>query len=355
MINSNKAKKMKRQFFMLGFILFILSLHPLYSVEIKFLKQWIHNADIVGEISHCLLDKDSNIILVHRPGISLVSENNFVTFADWGQGPDQIENVFAICDYRGDLAVFELKNKIKVFKKEGEIYRGSNKQWLKINPGKYLLRDAFYARNRFFLGGLFPIKKEKKKIYAALMLAYNDATGQEEKNFAFVYYPQPSDHYIIRKHFAVYGDDLFFLSQNEMKLYIISLTDLVLEKTVELKPPKFYIPMPKTFFILKNYKDDTDYWKTIVTWMTSYSAVTRMVVLQNGYLILQIRTCNPKLNKFALLFYNMNNNFALENIIYTNDLLLAGEKDLLYFFNGGDPMVDEEANKVIINVYQILQ
>jgi len=51
----------------------------------------------------------------------------------------------------------------------------------------------------------------------------------------------------------------------------------------------------------------------------------------------------------------MNNNFALENIIYTNDLLLAGEKDLLYFFNGGDPMVDEEANKVIINFYQILQ
>jgi hypothetical protein len=347
---------MRRRLIILGFILFILSFHSLYPVEMKLLKQWIHNVDVGGEISHCLLDKYSNIILVHRPGISLVNEKKITTFAEWGQGPDQINSVYAICDYQGDLAVFELNNQIKLFKMEGETYHEINKKWLKINPGIYFLRDAFYAQGRFFLGGLFTIKEEREKIYAALMMAYNDLSGQVEEKFGLVYYPKPSDHYIIRKHFAIYGDHLLFLPQNELKVYMISLNNLNLEKTVELKPPGFYIPMPKTFFLLKNYKDDNEYWKTIVTWMSSYSAVTRMVVLQNRYLILQIRTCNSKQKKFALLFYDINNNFFLSNVIYTNDLLLAGEGDkaLLYFFNGGDPMIDEEAGKLIINIYQIL-
>lgn len=89
--------------------------------------------------------------------------------------------------------------------------------------------------------------------------------------------------------------------------------------------------------------------------MTSYSAVTRIVVLKNRYLILQVRTCNPTKKRFALLFYDINNSFSLENIQYVDDLLLAGRKDLLYFVHGGDPMIDEEANRMIIDVYQLNQ
>lgn len=355
MLVMNKKKNLIKQFFILGCTFFIFSFQCLYSIEIKFLNQWKHNLNIGGEISHCLLDKDHNIILVHRAGISLVNEKTFITFAEWGQGPNQIENVYAICDYQGDLAVFELKNQMKIFKKEGETYHEDYKKWLKLDPGIYLLRDAFYTRNRFFLGGLIYIKREKRNLYGALMMAYNDVTEKTEKNFVFVHYPWPSDHYIIRKHFAVCGDYLLFLPQNEMKVYMISLNNLMLEKTVELNLPSFYVPMPRSFFLFKKYKDENEYRKTIVSWMSSYSAVTRMVVLQNGYLVLQVRTCNPKLKKFALLFYNINNKFSLDNTIYINDLLLAGKNNLLYFFHGGDPMVDEEANEVTIDVYQISQ
>ncbi|MBC7361467.1 MAG: hypothetical protein H5U06_04190 [Candidatus Aminicenantes bacterium] len=245
---------MKKHILSLSIVFFILSFHFLYPVEIKFFKQWKHNVDIGGEISHCLLDKEDNIIIVHRPGISLVNERQFLTFSEWGQGPNQINSVYAICDYRGDLAVFELKNQIKIFKKEGETYTEVNKKWLKTDPRTYLLRDAFYTAERFFLGGLITIKKEKGKLYGALVMAYNDITGQTEKNFVFVQYPDPSDHYLIRKHFEICGDYLLFLPQNEMKLYLISLDTLILEKTVELKTPKFYVSMPKSFFYLKNTK-----------------------------------------------------------------------------------------------------
>ncbi|MDW7761696.1 MAG: hypothetical protein SCM96_13810 [Acidobacteriota bacterium] len=43
----------------------------------------------------------------------------------------------------------------------------------------------------------------------------------------------------------------------------------------------------------------------------------------------------------------------MDEVIYLDDLLLAGKNDLLYCIHGGDPMVDENANQLIINVYQL--
>lgn len=60
-----------------------------------------------------------------------------------------------------------------------------------------------------------------------------------------------------------------------------------------------------------------------------------------------------KLKKFALLFYNIRNNFSLDKIIFQDDLLLAGKGDLLYCAHNGDPIIDLEANPVVIDLYQV--
>jgi len=346
---------MRKRLFFWGIVVFFLCCHFMYSIEIKLLKQWRHNCDLGGEVSHCLLDNDDNIILVHRPGISLVNEKQFVNFAKWGQGPNEIENVYAICEYMDDLAVFEFLNKLKLFKKSAEGYSGKNRKWLKSNPSSYYLKDAFFVKDRFFLGGLVIISTQKGKLNGALLKVYNDKSGQSEEDLIPVQYPEPSRYNEIRKHFAVDGDHLFFLSQHEMKAYQISLNEIALEKTIEVKIPDFYVPMPKSFFVYKRYEDNLGFVRDIESWLTSYSAVTRMAVLQGGYLVIQVRTCNTNLKKFALLFYNIRNSFSLDKVFYMNDLLLAGRKDLLYCIHNGDPMEDEAANRLTIDVYQLIQ
>lgn len=338
-----------------GSAVFFLCCHFMYSLEIKLLKQWRHDCDLGGEISHCLLDHDDNILLVHRPGISLVNEKQFVNFAQWGQGPNEIDNVYAMCEYQDGLAVFESLNKLKLFKKSAAGYYGGNRKWIKSNPSSYYLKDAFFVKDRFFLGGLVIKSRQKDKLNGALLKVYNDKSGQSEESLIPVQYPEPSRYSEIRKHFAMDGDHFFFLSQHEMKAYQISLNKIALEKTIELEIPEFYVPMPKSFFIYKKYKDDNGLWNDIVNWLTSYSAVTRMTVLQGGYLVIQVRTCNTKLQKFALLIYNIRNDFSLDKVIYMNDFLLAGRKDLLYCIHNGDPMEDEEANRLIVDVYKLLR
>ena len=63
-----------------------------------------------------------------------------------------------------------------------------------------------------------------------------------------------------------------------------------------------------------------------------------------------MRTCEAKLKKFALLFYNAEN-FKLERTIFTNDLLLGAKDGKYYFYANGDPGRDEEAEEFIIHIY----
>lgn len=327
----------------------------MYPQDLHLLKQWKHKADFGGEIYRSLLDEQDNLILVHRPGISMVNENQFVTFARWGQGPNEINGTYGMCEYHGDLAVFIHKNKIKLFRRNNNRYDYHSQKWLKSDPGSYYLKDAFFADNRFFLGGIIILEKMKSVRKGALLRIYNDKTEKIEGDYCGIQYPEPSCYHEIRKHFAVDGRYVYFLSQHEMKLYAISLDHIASTKTIELKRPDFYVSMPKDFFLVKNYKDDLEFFKDMESWYTSFSAVTRMAVLQGGYLVIQARTCQPHLKKFALLFYNIGNGFSLDKIVYQDGLLLAGKADLLYCVHNGDPMVDEEANQVIIDIFRVVQ
>ncbi|MDD8039474.1 MAG: hypothetical protein PHH18_09505 [Acidobacteriota bacterium] len=327
----------------------------MYPQDLHLLKQWKHKADFGGEIYRSLLDEQDNLILVHRPGISMVNENQFVTFARWGQGPNEINGTYGMCEYHGDLAVFIHKNKIKLFRRNNNRYDYHSQKWLKSDSGSYYLKDAFFADNRFFLGGIIILEKMKSVRKGALLRIYNDKTEKIEGDYCGIQYPEPSCYHEIRKHFAVDGRYVYFLSQHEMKLYAISLDHIASTKTIELKRPDFYVSMPKDFFLVKNYKDDLEFFKDMESWYTSFSAVTRMAVLQGGYLVIQARACQPHLKKFALLFYNIGNGFSLDKIVYQDGLLLAGKADLLYCVHNGDPMVDEEANQVIIDIFRVVQ
>jgi hypothetical protein len=73
------------------------------------------------------------------------------------------------------------------------------------------------------------------------------------------------------------------------------------------------------------------------------------VLVSGKSLVLQIRTCNDKMKKFALLFYNAET-FKLENTVFTSDLLLGAKDGKFYFAAGGDPGRDHENDELVINI-----
>ena len=147
-----------------------------------------------------------------------------------------------------------------------------------------------------------------------------------------------------------YKDRVYFLSENELKVHVVSLKELKVEKEVVLEIPKFYKKMPDGFYGWKKYEgSDKGFTRDIEYWKTSYSRINK-VIIEGDFLVLQIRTCSENLKKFALLFYNAAN-FKLEKTIYTDDLLLCSRKGKYYFFAGGDPGLDDEADEFKINIY----
>ncbi|MFC2156107.1 hypothetical protein ACFLRB_06435, partial [Acidobacteriota bacterium] len=140
------------------------------------------------------------------------------------------------------------------------------------------------------------------------------------------------------------------LAENELKVHIISTKDLRVEKEVKLEIPGFYKKMPVDFYTFKKYdKPSENYQKDIEYWQTAYSRIQK-VIIEDNFLILQMRTVSDQLKKFALLFYNAEN-FKLEKIIFSNDLLLGARDGKYYFYANGDPGRDEEAEDFIIHIY----
>jgi hypothetical protein len=88
----------------------------------------------------------------------------------------------------------------------------------------------------------------------------------------------------------------------------------------------------------------------VETWATGYSSITEAAV-DGNWLVVQVRTCSTKEKKFALLFYNVENNFKLEKTVFTDDFLLDVKDGKYYCFANGDPGRDDDTDQCIINIY----
>ena len=112
--------------------------------------------------------------------------------------------------------------------------------------------------------------------------------------------------------------------------------------------------MPDNFYVWKKYNNPKDnILNDIESWNMGYSKITNALV-DGKYLIIQIRTCNTDLKKFALLFYNANN-FKLEKTFFTDDFLMGVKNGKLYCFSNGDPGRDDDTDKCVINILEITE
>ena len=335
---------------------------PLFGLdEFRMVEQWNHkDQEPLDSLYACLIDNDGHVVgSFGRSGRRLISKDNFISFAPMGQGPSDIYLCVGICHYNGDIAIMELSQKVKIFTKKDSTYKWKETKWLKRAYYQQVTRDILFYKDKWFLAGEKPMdsnrdKKEKEKEHENIYVKVYDNSGKPLARLIKKIHKKPEKHSLMEFYVEPYKSSVFFMAENELKVYEICADRLKVVKKTNLEIPPFYKKMPENFYIFKRYDDnfrglrrDYEYWRL------SYSRITNVVV-ETGYLVLQIRAFGEKQKKFALLFYNADS-LKLEKTIPIDDYFIGARNGEYYFYANGNPGRDEEAEECIINIYAFKQ
>ncbi|UCH97251.1 MAG: hypothetical protein JSV88_10480 [Candidatus Aminicenantes bacterium] len=328
---------------------------PLLGIEeFKKINQWNHgDQEIYKHLSRGIIDGDDHVIT--RTGgwgarSLLITPKDVVSFAPIGQGPGDIYLLCASCPYQNDLAMVEYSQKLKIFTKKDNKYAWKETKWLKRDRYNQKITDMLFFKDKWFLAGHHPLNiNESKKKKTVSLLRIFDKDGKPIKEL-IIREIDIHERQCEMEHFVVLHDDrLFFLFENELKVYEIPLEKLEVTKEVKLEIPSFYKKMPEDFYMFKRYTNTKDFVKDIQYWMTSYSRIIN-VLIEDGLLVLQLRTCKEELKKFALLFYDADS-LELKKTFFIDDFLLGARKGIYYFYANGRPGLDDDIDECIINLY----
>lgn len=212
------------------------------------------------------------------------------------------------------------------------------------------MRNGIFFDDKFFFAGYETVDSKGSEVYFLRVL---DANGNLLKQLIKKRVESPIQFQNMKYYIEGYKTDkVFFLAENELKVVVVSSKSLEIVKEVQLETPNFYKKMPKDFYIFKKYDDPRDNFQLdIENWAVGYSRISNCIV-DNDYLVLQIRTCSDKLKNYAILLYNAGT-FKLESTIFIDDFLLGVKDGKYYFFAKGEPGRDHESEESIINIYTI--
>lgn len=334
-------------------LIFVVLVPALKAKEFKLIQKWNHgDQEIYQSLTTPLITEDNNIVaLAGKGGSVLITPDRCSVFAPMGEGPNEIGLVSALSMYGRDIAFIHVENKLKIFTKKDSTYKEKEVKWLKRGYYSQVVRNATFIGNKWFLAGHLIQAVKKDKTNAMLLTVYNEK-GVSIAQLIEKWFPANTS-YGNMFYFIAVGKNsenrIFVLSENELKAYEISTDQLKVSKEWDLETPGFYKKMPEDFYTVKQYNGSRTFLSYIDEWKTSYSRITRAVV-EDGYLVLQVRTCNEKLKKFALLFYDVKM-LKLEKTIFIDDYFLGTRDGKYYFYANGNPGKDEGTDDCIINIY----
>jgi hypothetical protein len=349
-------KGVNMKFITLLIIIFLLLAAFISGQEnFKLIKQWIHSNEIIGYVFYTLIDKDDHIVgTFYKTGNCLITPEKVIKIAPKGLGPGDLMDIKGLSFYHDDIVFFEQPEKAKVFTKTNGTYKIKQTIWFKRDPHLHVVKNGLFYDNKWFLAGYETMVQKKYESRAATFLKIYDHNGTPVKRLIQKSYKEMNQEYIMDYYVIGFKDRVFFMTENNFKIYIISVKDLETVKVVDLRKPEFYKEMPKDYYVWKTYDNPNDnFIKDVEKWKTTYSRIHKVIV-EEEFLIIQIRTCTKNLTKFALLFYDTRN-FELKRTILTEDLLLGARKGRYYFHANGDPTRDEEAENFIINIYKFVK
>jgi hypothetical protein len=344
---------MKKILIITGFLLNIaIFIYPLSTVEeFQKITQWNHgDKGFFKGIDDPLIDDFGHLVLPigGKIGTFIISQKDALLFAPFGQGPSDISLLMATCHFQNDIAFLEYPQKIKIFTSKENTYVWKETKWLKQEYYSILAKDMLYINDQWVLGGYFLLKEDTHKEFAEMVKVYNNK-GKPIKALIKREFPSPNRNRDMDSYLTTYDGRIFFMLENELKVYEISAAQMKVKKEIALTVPTFYKKMPADFYKFKRYTDDKEYHLDYEKWKTAYSRITRVTV-EDGYLVLQIRTPGKDQKKFAMLFYTLDN-FELKHTLPIDDYFLGARNGVYYFYKNGNPGYDEGTDECIIQLY----
>ena len=321
--------------------------------EFKQVDRWNHgDREIYGTLAIPVITEDGNIITcVGKKGFVLIAKDRVDLFAPLGEGPNQVWMAGATALYGNDIAFLMMGHKMKIFTKKDNTYKESKTRWFKQGYYAPTIRDILFIEKKWFFAGLTPKKGDNTGSIEALLEVYDDEGKPIKTLIEKEFKPKSSYHNM--DYYIVANKDpkkrVFLFSEYELKAYEISTDKLELVKEWNLETPGFYKKMPDDYYMStkKNYAES--FMRYLSEWKTTYSRIIEVAV-EDGYLVLQIRTCDEKQKKYAMLFYNVDT-LKLEKTIFTDDFFFGARDGKYYFYANGNPGRDEGVDECIINIF----
>jgi len=345
---------MKKIYMFILLAVFIAHSFVFGMIGIKKIGSWEFPDRIFGKIFYSTVDKDNHLVVsFYKIPVLSMSSKGIVEFAPYGQGPNELTNLVGMCFYKGNLALAEHADKIKIYEKKKGKYVWKETKWLKHSGYYALIPNCIkYYENKWFVVGTEGLEYNKitGKSVCSHIKVY-DEKGKMIKRLIKSHYTGANQYPLMSRFIPMYKRKLFFITENSLELSVVSIDKLKVERKIQLSIPGFYKKMPKDFYV--NNPNENNFMKNLEKWNTGYSSITNVLV-SGKYLILQIRTCNDEMKKFAILFYNADN-FKLKKTYFTDDYLMGVRENKLYCFMNGNPGLDDDTDDAVINIYKITE
>ena len=304
-----------------------------------------------GKLFAAIVDPDGYLIGQFQKDRPFIANKDGMRFLrPLGRGPGDLESCFGACFRDGDLVIAEHYGKIKIFHKEDGEYQWKASVTRPPEGSHHFVNDLAYYQGKWFIGG-FSTYSTTKGLEANHVRVYD-----EEGKFltSLVNLPvenRMKSYQLMDYHLRQKGSRLYFLRDEALVVYVIDAAKPALTQTVELQRPRFYKEIPDETYVDKKRRGLSGFEERLVNWRLSYSSIVNVAVTDQT-LVLQLRTLNPRMKRFALLFYDLDD-FELKTTYEIDDLLITNDGDRFYFFRGGVPGIDDDAGEFIVDIYQI--
>jgi len=315
---------------------------------------WQHDKTLGGRLFASAVDHDGDMIAQFQRDLTFIANKERVAdFRSVGEGPEDLNSCFGVDQISADkIAIMEhTGRRIKIFKKENGAYQWDETVHRNAIKSFHTVNDLAFFEDRWFVGGVSAWPKEdnpKEPVNYHILVLNRDGSfltnllsTEHEKGLRYHWFL-----YYLKRH----EDRLYFMTENDLVIHVISPKDLKVLKSQRLKPPPYYKPIPEDAY--RTRLANNAFEATLSEWRTSYSSVTNFGVA-NGHLMVQLRTASPTRLRFGLLIYDLET-LDLKDTLFTNDQMVAQSGDRFYFLKNGMPFDDDDAGPFHIEIRRLV-
>jgi len=324
-----------------------------FSFEIQ--DSWVQDRCLGGSLFASVIDDDGDMIAQFmRETTFIANKDHIADFRPTGEGPTDLDSCYGATRIaKNTVAIIDwMGRKIKIFKKENGLYEWQETVHRSPSQNFHTIDDLAFYDNKWFIGGVsvWPNEKNSKDFFHYhILVAERD--GRTITHILKSDFNKNTMSRLMRYYLKLHQGKLYFMAEHELKIHVVSPTELKTLTSQRLKPPPFYKFKPKDAY-KEQRLNDQEFAETLSKWHTSYSSVTNIALAQ-GHLIVQLRTATPGKPRFALMFYDLER-FELADMLFADDQLVAYKDDLFYFYKDGMPYDDDDAGPFHIDIRRLV-